>query len=64
MKVIQIATESSYCTIKEYKRRSGMSEKTIRRRIKDGRIPIMRKQKPAELTLINLTKLAQMASED
>ena len=56
---IQIA--APYISVDEYARVTGIPAETVKKMIRDGRVPIRPKDKPKEKPLINVLALMQEA---
>lgn len=60
---IALQIDSPFITVEKFAEASGIEYETVRTMIKGGRLPIMPKRRPRELTLINMVALYDMAKQ-
>lgn len=57
----QIVIDTPYITIKEFSKRTGMHIDTIRKKIRAGLIPTMKRKSTQQKALINMVALTKQA---
>ncbi|MDH5936341.1 hypothetical protein L8R84_09275 [Vibrio splendidus] len=60
----QVVLNTPFMTYDQYSQFSGMSKRTIMDWVKDGRLPIKKKDKPKDTPLINMVMLLEMATRE
>ena len=60
----QVVLNTPFMTYDQYSQFSGMPKRTIKDWVKDGRLPIKKKDKPKDTPLINMIALVEMATRE
>ncbi len=60
----QVVLNTPFMTYDQYSQFSGMPKRTIMDWVKDGRLPIKKKDKPKDTPLINMVALVEMATRE
>ncbi|CAH6785119.1 DNA-binding protein [Vibrio crassostreae] len=60
----QVVLNTPFMTYDQYSQFSGMTKRTIIDWVKDGRLPIKKKDNPKDTPLINMVMLLEMATRE